>query len=71
MARTERVDNQAEDKAPAVRTASRPNPEVREEDAVDAVPARVKDRAAVVDKDRAGARDVVAVKIVKRMSRND
>ena len=65
-ARTERVDNQAEDRVPAAKTASRSNRKVRKKNAAVAVPARVKVEVAVAD--RAVARDAVveAVKTVEQ-----
>ena len=64
-ARTERVDNQAEDKVPAAKTASRSNRKARKKNAAVAVPARVTVAVAVAD--RAVARDAVveAVKTVE------
>jgi hypothetical protein len=64
-ARMVRANDQAEDRDPAVRTANRPNRKVRMENAVVAVPARVKAGVAVADKDRAVAQDAVAVKTVE------
>ena len=58
---TERVDNQAEDRVPAAKTASRSHRKVRKKNAAVAVPARVKVEVAVAD--RAVARDAVAVAV--------
>lgn len=63
-ARTERVDNQVEDRVPAARTANRSDRKTRAVKAAVRVPAKVKVGEAVVDRDRAAARDEVAVKIV-------
>ena len=60
-ARTERVDNQAEDRVPAARTASRSNRKIKAAGAAVKVPARVKAGVAVVDRDKAEAQDAVAV----------
>ena len=62
----ERVDNQAEDRVPAAKTASRPNRKIKEEDAAVEVPARVKAGVAVVDRDRAEAQDAVAEKTAEQ-----
>ena len=64
-ARMERVDNQAKGRVPAAGTANRSHRQTREGDAAVKVPARVKAGAAVVDRDRAAAQDVVAVEIVQ------
>ncbi len=66
-ARTERVANQAEDKVPAAKTASRSNRKVRKKNAAVAVPVRVKVEVAVAD--RAVARDAVA-EAVKTVEQN-
>jgi hypothetical protein len=66
-ARTERVDNQAEDRVPAAKPASRSNRKVRKKNAAVAVPARVKVEVAVAD--RAVARDAV-VEAVKTVEQN-
>ena len=66
-ARTERVDNQAEDRVPAAKTARRSNRKVRKKNAAVAVPARVKVEVAVAD--RAVARDAV-VEAVKAVEQN-
>ena len=63
-ARTERVDNQAEDRVPAARTASRFNRKIKEEAVAVAVAARVRAGVAVVERDRAEVLDAVAVKTV-------
>jgi hypothetical protein len=60
---TERVDNQAEDRDLAARTANRSNRKVRKVKAAVAVAARVKAGVAVADKDKAVARDAVAVAV--------
>ena len=60
-ARTERADNQAEERVPAAKTASRPNRKIKEEDAAVEVPARVTAGVAVVDRDKAAAQVAVAV----------
>ena len=64
-ARMERVDNQAKGKVPAAGTTNRSNRQIREDDPAVKVPVRVKAGAAVADRDRAAARDVVAVEIVQ------
>jgi hypothetical protein len=62
-ARTERVDNQAGDKAPAAKVARRPHPREEALDAVAAEPARVKaGEAADVDRDKAAALAVDAAR---------
>jgi hypothetical protein len=61
----ERVDNQAKGKVPAAGTTNRSNRQIREDDPAVKVPVRVKAGAAVADRDRAAARDVVAVEIVQ------
>jgi uncharacterized protein DUF5320 len=66
-ARTERVDNQAEDRVPAAKTASRSSRKVRKKNAAVAVAARVKVEVAVAD--RAVARDAV-VEAVKTVEQN-
>ena len=66
-ARTERVDNQAEDRVPAAKTARRSNRKVRKKNAAVAVRARVKVEVAVAD--RAVARDAV-VEAVKTVEQN-
>ena len=63
-ARTERVNDQAEDRVLAAKTANRSNRKIREESVAVAVPARVKAGVVVVDRDRAVARDAVAVRTV-------
>ena len=60
----ERVDNQAEDRAPAAKTASRSNRKIKEEDAAVKVPARVKAGVAVVNRDKVAVQEAVAVKTV-------
>jgi hypothetical protein len=60
-ARTDRANNQAEDRVPAAKTASRPNRKIKEEDAAVVVPARVKAGVAVVDRDKVAVREAVAV----------
>lgn len=60
-ARTERVNDQAEDKDPVARTINRTKRKVRKENAVVAVQARVK--AAVAAADKAVARDEVAAAV--------
>jgi len=62
-ARTERVDNQAEDRVPAAKTASRSNRKVRKKNAAVAVPARVKAGVAVVDRDKEAVAVAVAVAV--------
>ena len=62
-ARLERVDNQAEDRDLVARAANRSNRKVREVKAAVAVAARVKAGVAVADKDKAVARDAVAVAV--------
>ena len=62
-ARTERVDNQTEDRVPAAKTASRSNRKIKAEDAAVAVAARAKAGVAVVDGAKAEARDAVAVAV--------
>ena len=59
----ERVDNQAEDRDLVARAANRSNRKVREVKAAVAVAARVKAGVAVADKDKAVARDAVAVAV--------
>jgi hypothetical protein len=70
-ARKERVNNQARDKDPAAKTARRSNRKAREEDAAVAVPVREKAGVAVAEKDRAVAREAVAVKIVETRPKED
>ena len=60
---TERVDNQAKDRGPAAKTASRSHRKIKAEDAAVVVAAKVKAGVAVVDRDRAEARDAVAVAV--------
>jgi hypothetical protein len=60
---TERVDKQAEDRVPAAKTANQSNRKIKAEDAAVEVPARVKAGVAVVVRDRAEARDAVAVAV--------
>jgi hypothetical protein len=62
-ARTDRANNQAEDRVPAAKTASRPNRKIKEEDAAVVVPARVKAGVAVVDRDKVAVREAVAVAV--------
>jgi hypothetical protein len=64
-ARMERVDNQAKGEAPAAGTTNRSNRQIRKKDPAVKVSARVKAGAVVADRDRAAARDVVAVEIVQ------
>ena len=66
-ARTDGASNQAEDRVPAAKTASRPNRKIKEEDAAVVVPAKVKAGVAVVD--RAVARDA-AVEAFKTVEPN-
>jgi hypothetical protein len=61
QARTERANDQTEDKGPAARTSNRSNRKVRKENAAAAVPARVK--AGVAAADKVVARDKVAVAV--------
>ena len=64
-ARTERVDNQADDRVPAAKPARRSNRKIKEEDAAVEVLARVKAGVAVVDRDKVAVREAVAVKTVE------
>lgn len=63
-ARMDRVDNQAEDRVPAVEAASPIVHKAREADAVVVVPARAKAGVAAADRDRAAAQAVAVAKIV-------
>jgi hypothetical protein len=60
----ERVDNQAEDRVPAAKTANRSNRKIKEEDAVVEVPAGAKAGVVVVDRDGAEAQVAVTVNAV-------
>jgi hypothetical protein len=64
-ARMERVDNQAEDRDLAARTANPSNRKVRTENAAVAVPAKGKAGVAAADRDKVAVREAVAVKTVE------
>ena len=61
QARTERANDQTEDKGPAARTSNRSNRKVRKENAAIAVPARVKAGVAAADRVKVAVREAVAV----------
>ena len=63
QARTERANDQREDKGPAARTTNRSNRKVRKENAAIAVPARVKAGVAAADRDKVAVLETVAVAV--------